>query len=189
MSATVDVGKPIFIGGGGEGYTVFGHDLTDAVEPYIRSRPGGGNFYTHRQDGIVKGAMRATHAAGKPVIVIGHSWGGSDAIGVSKWAKDEEIPVALLITIDPVGQPIALVWSMEAYRGIARHWVSVIAHKPGIQAGDAVAHAWGKTPMTMQGLANRVVHDANAGHADFGTMMRTAQAESLISSVYRLGRR
>lgn len=183
--ATVDVNKPIFIGGGGEGYTVFGQDLTDAVEPYIRRRPGGGNFFTHWDDGKVKGAIRATHAAGRPVILIGHSWGGSDAIGAAKWAKDNELPIALLVTIDPVGQPWALVWSMEAYRDIARHWVTVIATKPGVQAGDLVANAWGKTPMDLQNMATSVINDVNAGHADFGHMMRTAQAEALIAAAYR----
>jgi len=85
--AAVDVNKPIFIGGGGEGYLVFGQDLTDAVEPYIRARPGGGNFYTHREDTKVQNALRITHAAGRPVIVIGHSWGGSDAISAARWAR------------------------------------------------------------------------------------------------------
>lgn len=99
-----------------------------------------------------------------------------------------KIPVALLITIDPVGQPRALVWSMESYRGIARHWVTVIAHKPGIDVSDMVAHAWGKTPMALQGLANSVIHDAGADHRQFDVMMRTANAESLIANVYRAGR-
>lgn len=90
VSAAVDVNKPIFIGGGGEGYNVLGQDLTEAVEPFIRTRAGGGNLYTYKQDGVVKGAMRTTLAAGKAVILIGHSWGGSDAIGAAKWAKDNE---------------------------------------------------------------------------------------------------
>ncbi len=37
-SATTDVNKPIFIGGGGEGYLVAGQDLTDAIESYIKLR-------------------------------------------------------------------------------------------------------------------------------------------------------
>lgn len=186
---TADVNKPIFIGGGGEGYLVFGQDVTDAVEPYIRMRPGGGNFYTHWDDSKVAEALRATHAAGRPVILIGHSWGGSDAISAARWARGNEIVVDLLVTIDPVGQPNYLIWSTGTYRGIARQWVTVIADRPGIQAGDPVAHAWGKTPMAIQGFANRIIRDANAGHADFATMMRTARAEALIANAYGAKRR
>lgn len=187
--AVANVNRPIFIGGGGEGYTVAGQDLTEAVEPYAKDPSRGGNFYTHFHDRQVREAIRATHAARKPIILIGHSWGGSDAIGAARWARGEEITVDLLITIDPVGQPRALIWSTGAYKGIARHWVTVIAHKPGVQAGDPVAVAWGKTPMGIQGHANRVIHDANAGHADFRRMMRTAQADSLIAGVRRSGQR
>lgn len=184
-SATADVNKPIFIGGGGEGYLVFGRDLTEEVEPYIKLRKGGGNFYTHWDDSKVAGAVRATHAAGRPVILIGHSWGGSDAIAAARRARGESIIVDLLITIDPVGQPNYLIWSAGTYKGIARHWVTVIADKPGIQAGDPVAHAWGKTPMAIQHFANLIIRDRNAGHADFQIMMTTAGAEALIANVYR----
>lgn len=65
----------------------------------------------------------------------------------------------------------------------------MIADKPGIQAGDPVAHAWGKTPIAIQGFANRIIHDANAGHADFATMMRSAGAEGLIANEYGASRR
>ena len=99
------------------------------------------------------------------------------------------ITVDLLITVDPVGQPNYLIWSTGTYRGIARYWVTVIADKPGIQAGDPVAHAWGKTLTAIQNFANRIIHDASAGHADFATMMRTAGAEALIASVYGARRR
>lgn len=188
-SATADVNKPIFIGGGGEGYLVVGQDLTDAVEPYISLRKGGGNFYTHWDDSKVADALRAVHAAGRPIILIGHSWGGSDAIAAARWARGNEITVDLLITIDPVGQPNYLIWSTGTYRGIASHWVTVIAGKPGMQAGDPVAHAWGKTPTVIQNFANRIIRDASAGHADFATMMKTAGAEALIANVYGAKRR
>jgi pimeloyl-ACP methyl ester carboxylesterase len=184
-SAAADVNKPIFIGGGGEGYLVFGQDLTEQVEPYIKSRNGGGNFYTHWDDSKVMEAVRATHAAGRPVILIGHSWGGSDAIAAARRARGENIIVDLLITIDPVGQPNYLIWSTGTYKGIARHWVTVIADKPGIQAGDPVAHAWGKTPAAIQHFANRIIRDTNAGHANFRRMMITAGAEALIANAYR----
>lgn len=105
--------KPIFIGGGGEGYLVLGQDLTDAVEPYIRVRPGGGNFYTHWDDSKVADAVRAAHEANRPVILIGHSWGGSDAISAARWARGNGITVDLLITIDPMGQPNYLTWARE----------------------------------------------------------------------------
>lgn len=184
----VDVNSPIFIGGGGEGYNVLGQDFASSVEPYIQDRSGGGNFYTHRQDSAVRSAIRTTHEAGRPVILIGHSWGGSDAIHAARWARGQGITVDLLITIDPVGQPNYFHLSNSTYDGIARNWVTVTADMPGIQAGDVVANLWGKTPMAVQNHADVVISDTGAGHADFGRMMRSAAAEAEIAEVYRAAR-
>jgi len=43
--------------------------------------------------------------------------------------------------------------------------------------------------MAIQGFADRVIRDANAGHADFATMMRTANGEALITNAYLARRR
>lgn len=155
------------------------------MEPYIKTRPGGGNFFTHWDDTAVHQAIKKTHDAGKPVILIGHSWGGSDAIAAAKWARDNDIPIKLLITIDPVGNPNYLIWSPNTCKGIANNWVAVIADKPGIQPGDVVANAWGKTPMGVLDKANKVIHDTDAGHAEFGKMLANAGAETLIANVYK----
>lgn len=184
----VDVNAPIFIGGGGDGYKVLGQTLTNLVGPYVKRR-GRGNVFTHWDDSKVRDAILAIHGARRPIVLIGHSWGGSDAIAAARWARNNGITVDLLVTIDPVGQPDYLIWSTGTYNGIARYWITVIASEPGIQAGDVVANAWGKTPMGIQGHAHRVVYDAKAGHADFPLMMERAHIESLIASAYKAGTR
>jgi hypothetical protein len=185
--SSVDVNSPIFIGGGGEGYTVMGQDFASSVEPYIRNRQSG-NFYTHHQDSAVRSAIRATHDAGRPVILIGHSWGGADAIHAARWARSQGITVELLITIDPVGQPNYFHLSNNTYDGIARNWVTVTADRPGIQPGDVVANFWGKTPMAVQNHADIVISNTSAGHADFEIMMASANAEARIAEIYRAAR-
>lgn len=177
---TYDVNQPIYIGGGGEGYRVLGMDLTSEVEPYLEDHPG--NFYTHFEDRKVQDAIRRTHAAGQPVILIGHSWGGSDAIAAARWARSQNIPVDLLITADPVGLPRAHGGSSD--QPIAKSWTSVIASKPSNEPGDRLARSWRKTPMAVQNGANSVINDTNSVHANFRKMMAAANAKQRIQEIY-----
>jgi hypothetical protein len=43
------------------------------------------------------------HERREPIVIVGHSWGGYRAIYVYSWAEKNNIPIDLLITIDPVG--------------------------------------------------------------------------------------
>lgn len=188
----IDVNSPIFFGGGGEGYEVFGQDLTDAVEPYI-TRRGSGDFFTHWDDSDVLSAIQMTHDAGKPVIMVGHSWGGSDVISAARWARDNQIPVDLLVTITRWNSPIISSGARTPTRA------SRATGSPASLTSRARSLAmpspmpWGKTPMAIQGYANVVLYDKNAGHAEFSTMMGTAHAETIIYNIYpaplvRIGR-
>lgn len=51
-------------------------------------------------DSIIK--RYKAHEIHGPIILVGHSLGANDQIGVARFLAKENIPVALLITIDPV---------------------------------------------------------------------------------------
>ncbi|MFN9147027.1 MAG: hypothetical protein ACK5VS_03470, partial [Hyphomonadaceae bacterium] len=144
--------------------------------------------YWHMETVAVRDAIKARHDANLPVILIGHSFGGSEAISNALWAKGKGIRVDLLITVDPVGVPdyvpkLALAPYAERLRGVATTWVNVTADKPGIGPGDVPATFWKKTPQIIQEKATRTVSARNADHADFDKMMFAIGAKGLIEGV------
>jgi pimeloyl-ACP methyl ester carboxylesterase len=133
----------------------------------------------------IKDAIRILNGLEKPVVLIGHSWGGSDAIAHAKWARDNGLKVDYLVTIDPVGNPNYFRLGTGTYRGIAGRWVSIVANKDGwMNGGDVVANVWGKTPLSIQRRADKLIIDNKADHADFGAMMRRWKVEDRIKKVY-----
>jgi hypothetical protein len=48
---------------------------------------------------------KATNGKHEPIVLIGHSLGADDAIKISKMLEAENIPVDLLITVDPTKPP------------------------------------------------------------------------------------
>lgn len=180
-----DLTLPIYISGGGEGYLP-GDWVGRNVMDYLENEPGA--QYWHMETVAVRDAIKARHDAKLPVILIGHSWGGSEAISNALWAKGKGIRVDLLITVDPVGVPdyiteLALAPYAERLRGIATTWVNVTADKPGVGPGDGAAAFWRKTPQVIQDKATRTVSARNADHADFDKMMFAIGAKGLIEGV------
>ncbi|MCZ8207696.1 MAG: hypothetical protein O9270_05820 [Aquidulcibacter sp.] len=180
-----DLTLPIYISGGGEGYLP-GEWVGRNVIDYLEDEPGA--QYWHMETVAVRDAIKARHDANLPVILIGHSFGGSEAISNALWAKGKGIRVDLLITVDPVGVPdyvpkLALAPYAERLRGVATTWVNVTADKPGIGPGDVPATFWKKTPQIIQEKATRTVSARNADHADFDKMMFAIGAKGLIEGV------
>jgi pimeloyl-ACP methyl ester carboxylesterase len=136
----------------------------------------------------VRDAVRARRDANLPVILIGHSWGGSQAISTALWAKENGIRIDLLITADAVGVPdLVAPRNLSSYAarldGIATNWVNVTADRPGTGAGDVVASIWGRTPQVIQQKATLNVSARSADHADFRNMMIAINAKGLIEGV------
>ena len=89
-----------YVGGGCDGYC---SAETKIVQTYAQGR---GPFYTHFQTAALKHDMLVAEEAGKPIVVIGHSWGGSAVINLM---FDATVPRPnLLVSVDPVGKGPAL---------------------------------------------------------------------------------
>jgi hypothetical protein len=183
--ARSDLTLPIYVSGGGEGYLP-GDWVGRNVMEYLETEPGA--QYLHMETLAVRDAVRARRDANLPVILIGHSWGGSQAISTALWAKENGIRIDLLITADAVGVPdLVAPRNLSSYAarldGIATNWVNVTADRPGTGAGDVVASIWGRTPQVIQQKATLNVSARSADHADFRNMMIAINAKGLIEGV------
>lgn len=176
-----DTSSPIFIGGGFDGYTPF----SDIVGSYVEKR-GSGNFVTHYQEDKIRRYIQLVGEAKKPIIMIGHSWGGSNAILAANESKKSNLMLDLLITIDPVGTPRKSQWEEDSFYPIAKMWISVIAEMPIPDLGDVIAFVGQKTPLAVQKFANFLHFDKHAHHGYFNRMMKTANAEAFIEAIYKM---
>jgi hypothetical protein len=175
---------PIYIGGGGDGY------FNSNVKAYAK-RPGTtGNFFTHNRSGSIQNAIEAFHTLGRPVIIVGHSWGGEEALDAARFAIRRDIPVALLVTIDPVngsGSNSSIAGMRNMRENLSGLWVNVRA--TGYQTnhdgfdGDRWADLGGRMPSSHQQQAD-VYIESNRNHGDFRGMMRDANIATMIQSIY-----
>jgi Alpha/beta hydrolase family len=175
---------PIFIGGGGDGY------FNSNVEAYSGSWKSGGNFFTHNRSGSIKNAIDAFYTLGKPVIIIGHSWGGEEALDAARYAIHRGITVDLLVTIDPVngnGSNSSIVGMRSMRDNLGGTWVNVRATgyltKHDGFGGDRWADLGGRMPVDHQKQAD-VYIESRANHGYFERMMKDANIEQMIQSIY-----
>jgi hypothetical protein len=62
----IDVNNPIFLGGGGDSYSLLGMELSDPIVGEHVDKRGKENFFTHWDDSDVMTAIQMTHDGGKP---------------------------------------------------------------------------------------------------------------------------
>ncbi len=191
----IDPEAPIFIGGGGEDYI----NDPGTVEDYVDDR-GAGNYFRHYENLRIDSAVEIAFALGKPIIIVGHSWGGDRALETAFRALRRGIPIDMLVTIDPVTGAGGIVpfgaenHSPMDYRRLARDlaglWVNVRAtgyeysREPGgLRSSDGIATVGGRMRHEDQNRAH-VYFESRVRHGDFRPMMRQAKVEQMISSIY-----
>ncbi|HEV2818495.1 MAG TPA: alpha/beta hydrolase, partial [Allosphingosinicella sp.] len=182
--------KPIFIGGGGDGYT-FG--LTNIVGPYARNREGGGNFLLHSSYEQGRAAIEVAYALHKPIVIVGHSWGAYTAMYLAEYAISRGIRVDLLATMDPVVGGGSLPMTRQQMSRInsgVRDWINVRAtgyQTPPGGSGDTIASIGVRMDTGLQRMA-RHYYEAPVPHAYFEPMMQRGNVEARIREIYA-GRR
>jgi hypothetical protein len=184
----IDPFRPIFIGGATDGY-VPGRRL---VKDYAAHRKGGGNFFDHINNRGPYEAVEAAYALGAPVIIVGHSWGAYSALNVAKYAVDRGIPIDLLVTVDPVDGPFGIFNSvtskniMQLKKDLPGAWVNIRAARhethPAEESWGDLAARMGKR-FKAQSKAD-VPLTLDVHHEDFPEMMKAANIERMISTVY-----
>jgi pimeloyl-ACP methyl ester carboxylesterase len=97
----------IFIGGGGDDLAFLNFGVLAHYARRYAAQTGRRVVYApNARIWKVRDAIRAAANAGETVSLIGHSWGGPDAWRAAAWAARNGLPVARLITLDPVGGPL-----------------------------------------------------------------------------------
>jgi len=159
--------------------------ISTTMRSYRRRSPQHQNFARHFSMRAIRRLMRLIHGAGRPVILVGHSWGAVTAIKAAQWAKRRSLPLALLVTVDPVGRPRLPVRSAAAYQGLAGEWIAVVGTRDRITMtpGNLVAKVWARTPLAILRHADRLHWDHKATHENFAQMLRSCGAEARIAAL------
>jgi hypothetical protein len=164
----IDPTKPMVIGGGGDGY---GTDITGQF-----AKQKGWNWSNHFQGSKVNHYVEITKALGKPTAIIGHSYGGGEALKAAQYTHGREFKVDFIATIDPVTRGIDTKSIADSLgKPFSREqWVSIeaTAYKTNPDIGDNIAWVGGRMPSDQQRTAN-IYADVNTHHGYFNTMMTT----------------
>lgn len=78
-----------------------GRDTKDNTGKVIKQRKQD-VAYSEHGGGKVPALMKEWHAAGQKIVLVGHSWGGDRVISIAQ--KNPDIPIELLVTLDPVSR-------------------------------------------------------------------------------------
>jgi thioesterase domain-containing protein len=128
------------------------------------------HYFFHWQKGAVLDLI-AAQPPGRPIRLIGHSWGGNCAARVAAALGAEGRPVDLLVTIDPVTRGIGPAFLSQVKAG-TRHWINIRAGgAAGFDYSDLVAAiggAYGEAPRDFADLHLVLPH----AHAAFATMLQ-----------------
>ena len=169
--------ETIFIGGGCDGYCP-GQEI---VKSYAESV--GAKFFTHMQSIDIMTAVMNANARGEPVVLIGHSLGGPEALRRSADGNK----VDLLVTVDPVGSlSNRTMRRMDNFDGL---WVDIrAAERTGKSAsrGDDIArlgrNLFGKTQSGAD-----VPLKTNLSHEQFPQMLDEARIPEMACAVDKGG--
>lgn len=75
----------------------------------------------------------------RPVVnLVGHSWGGPDAVRLAAGAEAQGMQVDNLITLDPVRGPVRRVWGS----GLRARWLNVIGQPSQPDVSDRLTDRW-----------------------------------------------
>jgi len=165
--------ETFYIGGSCDGYC---SRNTTIVQTYAA---GMGTFFRHFQMGALQKAMIAAQKRSEPIIVIGHSLGGS---AVRSLVANPKTPRPdLLVTVDPVGDMRA---PKGAGNGVGGLWVNITATKDdsSLSFGNRVSNLWGRSDAQDTGSADVQV-DSPRIHEDFQGMLEDAHVPSMIKSI------
>ncbi|MBB4866543.1 pimeloyl-ACP methyl ester carboxylesterase [Pseudomonas nitritireducens] len=115
--------------------------------------------------------LRAVPSKAMPIYIVGHSLGAWNGAHLSRILTEKGYRVAMLVTLDPVGEGV-LVWLFSnIYRDApepkAAFWINVAAHPKLPNASDTVAE-FGERWYVMKGPDISAFVDIN--HADAGLM-------------------
>jgi len=178
-----DPDAPIFIGGGGDGYGF------DNVRDFVKKR-GKGTFFRHMDNEGFDAAIAINYALGKPIILVGHSWGAYAAMTAASRAAKKGIRVDLLETIDPVDGPIRALNSVTSdnvddLKSKVGLWVDVRATKyeTSPDRNDRVASTGGRFDSAAQSRAD-VYLESNRDHAAFEQMYHEVLTDRMIQTIY-----
>jgi pimeloyl-ACP methyl ester carboxylesterase len=93
----------IFVGGGGDDLSGLGLGVVRRAAARHAARTGRPVLYLpNARPGRLRRAIRAAAERGERLSLVGHSWGGVDAYEAAVAALRQGLPVASLVTLDPV---------------------------------------------------------------------------------------
>lgn len=157
------------------------------VADWLRDRPDAEarevHYVFHWQKGAVLSLIEA-QPPGRPIRLIGHSWGGHAAARVAAALGRQGRQVALLVTIDPVTRGIGPGF-LAAVKAGAHRWINARAGGgEGFDYSDLVAAiggAYGEAPRGHADLHLVLPHP----HAAFAAMLqcRLPEGPSLLDLI------
>jgi Lipase (class 3) len=178
----LNVDQPIYIGGGGDGY------IGSIVQDYTKNNKFS-NFATHYETEKIQQTILAFKTLKKPIILVGHSWGGEEAIFAAKYAIRVGAKVDLLVTIDPVvGNKFGANEMKEMVKRMGGSWTTVRAigyqtDSSGFR-GDYWASLGGRMSEKSQKFASNY-YEYNGGHENFEEMIVAAGINQKIQDIYK----
>jgi pimeloyl-ACP methyl ester carboxylesterase len=165
----------IFIGGGGDDLAFLNLGVVaDYARRYAAETGRRVLYVPNARIRTVRDAIRAAARAGERVSLIGHSWGGPDAWRAAAWAARDGLPVARLITLDPVGGPLPRRFEAP----LPAPWLNVEAQPSTPDRSDWLTslrpYARKPSPLPVALATRHVALDLN--HRDVAGMMRLSGA-------------
>ncbi len=172
----------IFVGGGGDDLAWLGLGVVRAYAADVAAAAGRPVLYApNARPARLRQAIIAAARGGAAVNLIGHSWGAIDAFRAAAWALREGLPVANLITLDPVSGP----WRRPPRWPGGAYWLNVCARSSRPDKSDRLtqwrpfAHKPSRLPLRD---ADRTV-TLDLHHWDVERMMRLSGAHDLLNRV------
>jgi thioesterase domain-containing protein len=169
-------GADIFIGGYLDDLWPGDGVMHDYASRYQKQTGRPTQYFRNDRVGQVVDAIRQADASGGPANVVGHSFGGPDAYNAAAAALRQGLPVANVITLDPVsGHDGAVNGALSG-----AHWLNVQATTDHPNFSDLITHV----PLLSAKPSNLPTRYADqtatvpAHHEDVAPMMRASGARA-----------
>jgi len=157
----------IFVGGADDEDGWFGNHPVQSSDALNKEVYGDNYYATHDQIDAINDLIRSL-PEGRPITIIGHSYGGSTAAGAILANPGR---VGVLVTIDPVGDDRV---DYDTIQSSVGNWINVNAvRRPDssrFALGNIVAYLGGSWDNDPQGHADTFI-SAPFDHPDFNSMM------------------
>ncbi|MEO8373872.1 MAG: hypothetical protein ABI471_01515 [Sphingomonas bacterium] len=159
------------------------------MKDFVQKR-GKGTFFVHLNNEQIDAAISINYALGKPIILVGHSWGAYAAMTAAYRASKKGIKVDLLETIDPVDGPIKVLNSVtpdniDDLKSKVGKWVDVRAtrYERNPDISDGVASLGRRFDADAQRKANPYL-ESDSNHQDFAKMYHQVLTDREIQKIY-----